>query len=303
MFLPRQAIFHPLLSRQTIRVSAVLVPPSVCQPIVRGAHQAHQSFSDLFHVILLSNSNQLILILYLGAHRADQPKEGRPEHGDHRHHPRRHHLPPPAPLHRRLLQVVVFVFVFVFAITFCCRRKGQRYELVNVLSPGKCLQVPESKIGSDDLTKSKNAKCTLFFQSAGLLPAPRGWAGQSESDIPAQLFPKHVQVCTWKSALASHINLFLSRVCMRPTTWHSGRTLRLCSSLQGKVQWQGEAGVLTACQGGSSLLHTPSSWATPSCQTEPPGDTSGVVRSTLSSPSCPQQPRMSLLSSPGARKS
>ena len=50
-----------------------------------------------------------------------------------------------------------------------CRRSGRRYELVSVLSP------------------------TKYLQCAGLVPS-RGWTGEPASDIPASLFPKHVQV-------------------------------------------------------------------------------------------------------------
>ena len=44
----------------------------------------------------------------------------------------------------------------------------RRYEVVSVLSPGR------------------------YLAQHGLLPA-RGWTADPASDIPAQLFPKHVQ--------------------------------------------------------------------------------------------------------------
>ena len=107
---------------------------------------------------------------------------------------------------------VNFLLLLIILTTLHHRRKGQRYELVNVLSPGKCLQVleltnclPRRRSKKTPLHKKR---CWKIFnilppQSAGLLPAPRGWAGQSESDIPAQLFPKHVQV-PWPLAQIEH---------------------------------------------------------------------------------------------------
>ena len=57
----------------------------------------------------------------------------------------------------------------VIIAKYSSRRSGRRYELVSVLSP------------------------TKYLQCAGLGPA-QGWTGEPASDIPASLFPKHVQV-------------------------------------------------------------------------------------------------------------
>ena len=66
---------------------------------------------------------------------------------------------------------VVTSFMMILGIALCCRRKGhmRNYEIVSVLSPSK------------------------YLTSAGLISA-KGWRGDSASDIPASLFPKHVQV-------------------------------------------------------------------------------------------------------------
>ena len=69
----------------------------------------------------------------------------------------------------------------------CFRRSGRRYELVSVLSP------------------------TKYLQCAGLGPA-RGWTGEPASDIPASLFPKHVQVC-WVYAGAPYSSDFSGAAC------------------------------------------------------------------------------------------
>ena len=68
---------------------------------------------------------------------------------------------------------VVTSILMILGLAVCCRRKGLRhYELVSVLSPTKYL------------TSAR----------AGLRSSSRGWRGDSASDIPAPLFPKHVQV-------------------------------------------------------------------------------------------------------------
>jgi len=67
-----------------------------------------------------------------------------------------------------IVLAIVASIILILAIAIFCRRKGRRYELVSVLSP------------------------TKYLQSAGLIPS-RGWTGESASDIPAPLFPKHVQ--------------------------------------------------------------------------------------------------------------
>ena len=66
---------------------------------------------------------------------------------------------------------VVTSVMMILGIALCCRRKGEmrNYEIVSVLSP------------------------TKYLASAGLISA-KGWKGDSASDIPASLFPKHVQV-------------------------------------------------------------------------------------------------------------
>ena len=64
---------------------------------------------------------------------------------------------------------VITSIMLIFATALCCRRKGRQYELVSVLSPSK------------------------YLASAGLLSS-RGWRGDTASDIPSSLFPKHVQV-------------------------------------------------------------------------------------------------------------
>ena len=51
-----------------------------------------------------------------------------------------------------IILAVITSLLLLLSIAVCCRRKGQRYELVNVLSPGKCLQVTHPK---PDRTKSK----------------------------------------------------------------------------------------------------------------------------------------------------
>ena len=67
---------------------------------------------------------------------------------------------------------VITSILMILGLALCCQRKGalRHYELVSVLSPTKCLT------------------------SAGLRSASRGWRGDSASDIPAPLFPKHAQV-------------------------------------------------------------------------------------------------------------
>lgn len=66
---------------------------------------------------------------------------------------------------------VVTSVMMILGIALCCRRKGEirNYEIVSVLSP------------------------TKYLASAGLISA-KGWKGDSASDIPGSLFPKHVQV-------------------------------------------------------------------------------------------------------------
>ena len=66
---------------------------------------------------------------------------------------------------------IVTSVMMILGIALCCRRKGEmrNYEIVSVLSP------------------------TKYLASAGLISA-KGWKGDSASDIPATLFPKHVQV-------------------------------------------------------------------------------------------------------------
>ena len=66
---------------------------------------------------------------------------------------------------------VVTSILMILGLALCCRRKDalRHYHLVSVLSPAKCL-------------------------TSGLKSASRGWRGDSASDIPAPLFPKHVQV-------------------------------------------------------------------------------------------------------------
>ena len=66
---------------------------------------------------------------------------------------------------------IVTSVMMILGIALCCRRKGEmrNYEIVSVLSP------------------------TKYLASAGLL-STKGWKGDSASDIPATLFPKHVQV-------------------------------------------------------------------------------------------------------------
>jgi len=67
-----------------------------------------------------------------------------------------------------VLAAVTSVLLLLGA-ALACRRKGtSRYEVVSVLSPGR------------------------YLAQHGLLPA-RGWTADPASDIPAQLFPKHVQ--------------------------------------------------------------------------------------------------------------
>lgn len=72
---------------------------------------------------------------------------------------------------------VITSIMLIFAIALCCRRKGRQYEIVSVLSPSK------------------------YLASAGLISS-RGWRGDTASDIPASLFPKHVQV----DPVSSHQN-------------------------------------------------------------------------------------------------
>ena len=68
---------------------------------------------------------------------------------------------------------VITSILIILGLAVCCRRKGfPHHELVSVLSPTKYL------------TSAR----------AGLRSASRGWRGESASDIPAPLFPKHVQV-------------------------------------------------------------------------------------------------------------
>ena len=69
---------------------------------------------------------------------------------------------------------VVTSILMILGLALCFRRKDalRHYHLVSVLSPAKCL------------TSAR----------AGLRSASRGWRGDSASDIPAPLFPKHVQV-------------------------------------------------------------------------------------------------------------
>eukprot|EP00090_Calanus_glacialis_P045882 TRINITY_DN8764_c0_g1_i1.p1 TRINITY_DN8764_c0_g1~~TRINITY_DN8764_c0_g1_i1.p1 ORF type:complete len:894 (-),score=170.55 TRINITY_DN8764_c0_g1_i1:336-3017(-) len=67
-----------------------------------------------------------------------------------------------------IVLAIVTSIILILAIALCCRRSGRRYELVSVLSP------------------------TKYLQCAGLVPS-RGWTGEPASDIPASLFPKHVQ--------------------------------------------------------------------------------------------------------------
>ena len=66
---------------------------------------------------------------------------------------------------------VVTSILMILGLALCCRRKDalRHYHLVSVLSPAKCL-------------------------TSGLKSASRGWRGDAASDIPAPLFPKHVQV-------------------------------------------------------------------------------------------------------------
>ena len=62
---------------------------------------------------------------------------------------------------------VITSFLMILTVVFCCHRKPgdrRRYEIVSIMSP----------------TKSQ--------------PPSSGWAGDLETDIPASLFPKHVQV-------------------------------------------------------------------------------------------------------------
>ena len=66
---------------------------------------------------------------------------------------------------------IVLSILLILGIAVCCGRKGsmRQYEIVSVLSPSK------------------------YLSSAGLISS-KGWRGDSASDIPASLFPKHVQV-------------------------------------------------------------------------------------------------------------
>ena len=41
---------------------------------------------------------------------------------------------------------------------------------------------------------------TKYLQCDGLVPS-RGWSGEPASDIPASLFPKHVQVCSMSTTI------------------------------------------------------------------------------------------------------
>ena len=82
----------------------------------------------------------------------------------------------------------------VIIAKFSSRRSGRRYELVSVLSP------------------------TKYLQCAGLGSA-QGWTGEPASDIPASLFPKHVQVY-WGYLGASYSPYFhILRGCILVATW------------------------------------------------------------------------------------
>ena len=70
-----------------------------------------------------------------------------------------------------LMMAVVFSVItsilMILTMVLCCHRKQgdrRRYEIVSTLSPTKCQ------------------------------PKSKGWGGDLETDIPASLFPKHVQV-------------------------------------------------------------------------------------------------------------
>ena len=66
-----------------------------------------------------------------------------------------------------VIMAVVSSVILILIIALCCRHKTglRQYEIVSALAPGKYL------------SSGKN-----------------GWRGESDSDIPSALFPKHVQV-------------------------------------------------------------------------------------------------------------
>lgn len=66
---------------------------------------------------------------------------------------------------------IITSILLILGIAVCCRHKSgmRQCEIVSVLSPSK------------------------YLTSAGLMSA-KGWRGDTPSDIPASLFPKHVQV-------------------------------------------------------------------------------------------------------------
>ena len=70
---------------------------------------------------------------------------------------------------------VVTSILMILGLALCCRRKGAlRHQLlVTSLSPTKYLASARARVGGS---------------------ASRGWRGDAASDIPAPLFPKHVQV-------------------------------------------------------------------------------------------------------------
>jgi len=100
-------------------------------------------------------------------------------------------LLPAAGLNMLMMAVVLSVitsFLMILTVVFCCNRKPgdrRRYEIVSIMSP----------------TKSQ--------------PPSSGWAGDLETDIPASLFPKHIQVKYHHdlSHLCTYLFLFTGSPC------------------------------------------------------------------------------------------